>query len=127
MKYIVDTAKTPDQAAEALEAAARGRKFGVLHVHDLQRTLEGKGFAFPHACRVLEICSPPYAHQVLTRNIEMNLALPCRVSVYEQGGVTKIGMMLPTAILEMLSDDEEIRAVAEKVERDLVAIVDEAK
>ena len=127
MKYIVDTAKSPDEASEALQAAAGERKFGVLHVHDLQKTLESKGFDLPHACRVLDICSPPRSHDVLMRDIEMNLALPCRVSVYEKDGATRIGMILPTAILEILSDDPEIRAIAEKVERDLIAIVDEAK
>jgi uncharacterized protein (DUF302 family) len=29
----------------------------------------------------------------------VNLALPCRISVYEEGGKVKIGMVRPTALL----------------------------
>ena len=74
-------------------------KFGVLHVHDLQKTLQEKGVDFPNACRILEVCNPQRAVQVLTGNMTMNMALPCRISVYQEQGKTKIGMIRPTALL----------------------------
>ncbi len=41
-----------------LEAAVKRNTFGVLHVHDLQKTLKEKGVDFPNACTILEVCKP---------------------------------------------------------------------
>ena len=42
MRYIVETEKSPQQAAEDLEAAVKRNDFGVLHIHDLKQTLKNK-------------------------------------------------------------------------------------
>ena len=99
MLYVTDTPKDVATATRDLEEAVKRNKFGVLHVHDLQKTLREKGVDFPNACRILEVCNPQRAVQVLTGNMGMNMALPCRISVYQEGGKTKIGMIRPTALL----------------------------
>jgi uncharacterized protein (DUF302 family) len=43
MCYIVETAKSPEQAAADLSEAVTRHGFGVLHVHDLGTTLRSKG------------------------------------------------------------------------------------
>jgi Domain of unknown function DUF302 len=58
MLYIVETAKDVESAARDLEEAVKRNKFGVLHVHDLQKTLKEKGVDFPNACKILEVCNP---------------------------------------------------------------------
>ncbi|MBI4574536.1 MAG: DUF302 domain-containing protein [candidate division NC10 bacterium] len=50
-----------------------------------------------NACKILEVCNPQRATQVLTANMGVNMALPCRISVYQEGGKTRIGMIRPTA------------------------------
>ncbi len=55
MLYIVETSKDVDTAARDLGEAVKRNKFGVLHVHDLQKTLKGKGVDFPNACKILEV------------------------------------------------------------------------
>jgi len=52
-----------------------------LHIHNLRETLKQKGVDFPNACRILEICNPQRAKEVLTEDMDLNMALPCRVSV----------------------------------------------
>ena len=99
MLYVTETTKDVVTAARDLEAAVKRNKFGVLHVHDLQRTLKEKGVDFPNACRILEVCNPHRATQVLAADMSVNMALPCRISVYQEGGKTKIGMIRPTALL----------------------------
>ena len=127
MLYIVETVKDVETAARDLEEAVKRNKFGVLHVYDLQKTLKEKGVDFPNACRILELCNPQRASQVLTQNMAVNMALPCRISVYEEGGRTKIGMVKPTALLAMFSGAEALRAVAEEVERETIKMIEEAK
>lgn len=130
MYYIVDSDKSPDAAAAALEAAVKRHNFGVLHVHNLRATLQGKGFDFPNECRIFEVCNPMQAVSVLRNNKALNMALPCRISVYQEHGQTKIGkigMIRPAAMLSQLSSDPELKSIAEEVESETIAMIDEAK
>ena len=127
MLYIVETTKDVETAARDLEAAVKRNKFGVLHVHNLQQTLKEKGIDFPNACQIFEVCNPQQATKVLTANMAVNMALPCRVSVYQEGGKTKIGTIRPTALLSIFPNAQDLKAVAEEVEEQIIRMMDEAK
>ncbi len=127
MLYIVETTKDVETAARDLEAAVKRNKFGVLHVHNLQQTLKEKGIDFPNACKILEVCNPQQASRVLSQNMTANLALPCRISVYQEGGKTKIGMVKPTALLAIFPGAEALKPVAEEVEQQTIKMIEEAK
>jgi uncharacterized protein (DUF302 family) len=127
MRYLVKSQKTVEQATADLEAAVCQHGFGVLHQYDLKKTLAGKGVDLPHDCRILEVCNPQQAARVLTADMGMNVALPCRISVYEDGGQTWIGMAKPTALLASLSEAPELREVAEEVEQATIRMIEQAK
>lgn len=127
MLYVVETTKDVETAARDLEDAVKRNKFGVLHVHDLQKTLKEKGVEFPNACKILEVCNPQRAVQVLSVNMGVNMALPCRISVYREGGKTKIGMIRPTALLALFPAAAGLKSVADEVERETVRMIDEAR
>ena len=126
-RYIVETPKSADQAVIDLEASVKKHGYGVLHTYDLKATLAGKGFDLPNACHILEVCNPAQATKVLTADMGMNVALPCRISVYEDAGKTLIGMVRPTSLLEALSEDPELKEIAESVEKDTIAMIDDAR
>jgi uncharacterized protein (DUF302 family) len=126
MRYIIETNKTPAAAVEDLRAAVAKHGFGVLHAYNLQETLNSKGFPLPHACHILEVCNPEQASKVLTEDIGMNIALPCRISVYEENGQTKIATALPTKLLSALSASPALAAVAEDVETKMKAMMNDA-
>ena len=126
-QYITETAKTPAQAVTDLQAAVKEHGYGVLHIYDLKETLAGKGFDLPNACHILEVCNPKQAAAVLTADMGMNIALPCRISVYQDRGKTLIGMVRPTVLLASLSQSENLKAIAEQVEKDTIAIIEAAK
>ncbi len=127
MLYVVETQKNVETATRELEEAVKRNKFGVLHVHDLQKTLKEKGVDFPNACKILEVCNPHRAVQVLTANMAVNMGLPCRISVYQEGGKTKIGMIRPTALLALFPGAADLKVVAEEVERETMRMIDEAR
>ncbi|GAB4150222.1 MAG: DUF302 domain-containing protein [Planctomycetota bacterium] len=127
VRYVVTTEKSPDTAQKDLEAAVAERKFSVLHVYDLKATLKEKGVDLREEARVLEICNASQADKVLRTDIGMNLALPCRVSIWQQDGSTWIGMVRPKAMLRMLSDSKPLQAIADEVERTLIEIVEAAR
>ena len=127
MYYLVETSKSFDKAAADLDVAVKNHKFGVLHVHDIAATLRGKGFEFAEECKVFEVCNPGQASKVLAIDLRLNMALPCRISVYTEKGKTKIGMIEPAKMLSMLSDDVTLAAIAKEVEATMVKIIDESK
>lgn len=127
MYYIVDTAKSFEQAANDLEAAVKRHQFGVLHVHDLGNTLRGKGVDFKDECKVFEVCNPGQAAKVMGLDMRLNMALPCRISVYTEQGQTRIGLIKPAEMLAGLSQDPTLLQIANEVEAQTVQMVDEAK
>lgn len=108
MYYIVETEKTFEKASADLEGEVKNLQFGVLHIHDLGKTLRSKGIDFKENCRVFEVCNPTQAAKVLSIDMQLNMALPCRISVFTQNGTTKIGLIKPAQMLSALSDDPEL-------------------
>jgi uncharacterized protein (DUF302 family) len=127
MYYIVETNKTFRQALTDLESAVIRNGFGVLHVHDLGTTLRSKGIAFEEECKVFEVCNPVQAAKVLSADMRLNMVLPCRISVYTEKGITKIGLIKPEQMLSALSQDSTLAQVAKEVEEKTIKMVDEAK
>lgn len=127
MKYIVPTLKTVEQAVKDLQEAVTRNKFGVLHVHDLKATMAKKGIDFPNECRIFEVCNPQQANAVLSNDMSLNMALPCRVSIWEENGQVKIGTIEPMGLLSALSDAEELKVIAKEVEETIKIIIEEAK
>ena len=126
MYYIVKSGKPFEQAVEALDKAVKAHQFGVMHVHDIANTLRGKGVAFAEQCKVFEVCNPHQAAKVMAADMSMNMALPCRISVYTEKGQTLIGMIRPQAMLGMLSKDAALGAIAAEVETATMQMIDEA-
>ena len=127
MYYIVETDNSFDQASIDLAAAVMRHGFGVLHIHDLGGTLRSKGMAFDEECKVFEVCNPGQAAKVLSTDMRLNMALPCRISVFTDKGQTKIGLIKPMPMLSMLSQDAALVQVAQEVEEKTIEMVDEAK
>ena len=127
MFYVVETKKDFDQAASDLEKEVVSLGFGVLHVHDLGATLRSKGIDFNENCKVFEVCNPKQAAKVLSVDMKLNMALPCRISVYTEKGVTKIGMIKPEQMLSALSDDASLVDIAKEVEEKTIQMIDNSK
>ncbi len=127
MFYTVGTSKPFDQASTDLESAVMRHGFGVLHVHDLGTTLRSKGISFDEECKIFEVCNPGQAARVLSADMRLNMALPCRISVYTEKGETKIGLIRPVQMLSALSQDAALVQVAKEVEEKTIQMVDEAK
>ncbi len=127
MYYIVQSDKSFDQASTDLEAAAKRQGFGVLHVHDLGATLRSKGIPFEGQCKIFEICNPVQASKVLSIDMRLNMALPCRISVYLDEGHTKIGLIEPVKLLSALSEDPALVQVATEVQEKMLQMVEETR
>jgi uncharacterized protein (DUF302 family) len=126
MFHIKSTPKSVETVINDLTAAAEKHQFGVLHEHDLRQTMQRKGVEFPHHVRVLEVCNPHHAASILTEDIRVNLALPCRIGVWEENGQTMVGTMLPTQLLHVFGESPTMAETARQVEEAMLAIIDDS-
>ena len=125
MLIKLPTEKTVSAAADALQAAVKGNHFGVMQVHNLQETMVQKGVEFDHECLIFEVCQPQQAKKVLDENMSVCTALPCRISIYEEGGKSVLATLKPTTLLAMFNTPQ-LEGVAQEVEDTIVKIMTEA-
>lgn len=125
MIFQISTAKTVSETATALQAAVSANHFGVMQVHNLKETMAKKGVEFGPECLVFEVCSPQQAKTVLEANLSVSTALPCRISVYAQGGQTHLATLKPTRLLALF-ELPQLQGVATEIEATLVKIMQEA-
>ena len=119
------TNKTVGDTAAALEAAVQAHHFGVMQVHNLKETMVKKGVAFDRECLIFEVCQPQQAKKVLEENMSVSTALPCRISIYEEGGKTMLATLKPTTLLAMFNTPQ-LAQVAQDVENTIIAIMEDA-
>jgi uncharacterized protein (DUF302 family) len=118
------TALPLETVCQRLPEIATSHQFGVLATHNLREKMESKGVPFSRECRVIEVCNPQQAQVVLNQAIAVSTALPCRISIYEEGGRTILATIKPTALLTMF-DAPGAAATAREVEDAMVRIMDE--
>lgn len=119
---VVESVKSFEAACRALEAAIADHRFGVLHIHDVRPTLAKKGVVLDRDLRIYDVCNPQRAKQLLDQNMLVSAALPCAISVFEQGGKTKIAFLRPTAVLGLFGSPE-LASTAAEVEQTIEEIV----
>ena len=125
MLIKISTDKPITETAAALQAAVEVNHFGVMHVHNLKETMTKKGVEFARECLILEVCQPQQAKKVLDENMSVSTALPCRISIYEEGGKTMLATLKPTTLLAMFNTPQ-LKSVAQEVEDTIVKIMQEA-
>ena len=121
--YTVKTGKSPEQAISDLTEQLKEEKFGVLWALDLKEKLNEKGVELDRTYHILEVCNPQEAKKVLTEDPLVGYFLPCKITVYEDGGSTVIGMPKPTALIGFM-DNDRLTSIAQDIEKRLVACVD---
>jgi len=125
MLYVQEATGSIDDVTKRLKTATAAEKFGILGIHDLKQKLNAKGVDFAPECRIFEICNPKKAKTVLEKDISISNALPCRISVYEEGGKIRVSTLKPTALLGLFGRPE-LEPVAKEVEAKMIRIIDAA-
>lgn len=125
MLIKLSTDKSVSEAAVALEAAIQNNHFGLMQVHNLKETMMKKGIELASECMIFEVCQPQQAKKVLDQNMSVSTALPCRISIYEEGGKTILATLKPTTLLALFNSPQ-LEGVAQEVEDTIIKIMKEA-
>ena len=125
MIYQKSSKHSPLQIEQSLREAAQRHQFGILHVLDLKSTLHDKGIDLDNEVRIYDVCNPKAASQALRQNMATATVLPCRIAVYSNAGGSMIATVKPTDLF-VATGLRHADTLAQDVERELLAIIDEA-
>ncbi len=126
MKYSVETEKSIDQTLANLQSAAMRHKFDILRVHDIQKDAKKRSKDFPNTIHVLEISHPQSIQKILMVDMKLKSVLPYRISIYEEDGKTKIGMIKNRSIMKILSDSTALINIVKENEAAITTMIQES-
>ena len=125
MLIKIATKKPLQETAVDLQTAVQKHRFGVMQVHNLKETMVKKGVEFDPECMIYEVCQPQQAKKVLEQSMSLSTMLPCRISLFEEGGQTVMATLKPTALVGLFNEPSLV-PVAQEVEDTLVKIMTDA-
>ena len=125
MTYTKHSPRSFEEVEKGLQEAVARHKFGILHLHDLKQTLRSKGIDLGSECRVYDVCNPQAASKALRTEMRVSTVLPCRISIFEENQGCTVATVRPTSLLQATGLDG-VASLAEEIEREILAIVDEA-
>jgi uncharacterized protein (DUF302 family) len=99
--------------------------FGVLTEIDVAATLKKKLGVETQPYRILGACNPQFAHQAIAAEPQIGALLPCNVVVRVADGKTRVEIMDPSAVLQLVDRPEIARIAGEvrqRLERVLAAL-----
>ena len=87
--------------------------------------LEEHDIEFKNNFKVLEVCNPKKAGEVLNAHMDVGYFLPCKMVVYEKEGQVMVGTLKPEKLIGMMNY-EDLDTVAKEVQNTLIEAVDAA-
>lgn len=111
-------------ATEKVIAALKEEGFGVMTRIDVHDTLKEKLDVDFRRYTILGTCHPPLAHRALQAEPLVGLLLPCNVTVEEAEGGSLVSIVNPNVLIDSLSENTLVCAVASQVRRKLDKVVE---
>ncbi len=120
--FIKEVEISLEEAVRKVTEELKKEGFGILTKIDVQDKFREKlGIEFKKYV-ILGACNPSSAHKAILSEENIGLMLPCNVIVYKKGNKTIISIIKPTVAMGMI-DNEELREIAEKIEKKLGDVI----
>ncbi|MEK7219174.1 MAG: DUF302 domain-containing protein [Patescibacteria group bacterium] len=123
--YTITTTKTFDEAVQGAQDEIAKAGMRVLYVHDVQKTLDEKGFK-REPFKIIEFCSAKFANEFLNKDIKIGLCLPCKINVYVKDRQTFISGMRPI-ILSQFFPQADLGERPKEIDQIIQNIINSAK
>ena len=102
-----------DEVKERITALLKDEGFGILTEIDVRDTLRKKLEVEFRRYVILGACNPPFAHAALQVDLEVGLAMPCNVVLYENDrGHTVVLVVDP---VKLIGGDERLLPIASEM------------
>jgi len=123
--YTITTKKDFDSTVLSIQEEIAKTGFRVLYVHDVQKTLDEKGFKI-EPMKIIEFCNAKSAYAVLQADVKIGLCLPCKINVYVKDNQTFISGMRPI-ILSKFFPEAPLGTLPEEIDKLIKVVIDESK
>ena len=123
--YTITTKKDFDSTVLSIQEEIAKTGFRVLYVHDVQKTLDEKGFKI-EPMKIIKFCNAKSAYAVLQADVKIGLCLPCKINVYVKDNQTFISGMRPT-ILSKFFPEAQLGVLPEEIDKLIKVVIDSSK
>lgn len=123
--YTINTTKSFSEAVQRVEEEISKAGMRVLYVHDVQKTLDEKGFK-REPFKIVEFCNAKFASEFLDIDIKIGLCLPCKINVYTKDGQTFISGMRPI-VLQQFFPQADFGEKPKEIDQIIQNIINNAK
>ena len=111
-----------DEAIKRVTEELAKEGFGVLTEIDVKATLKKKLDIDVAPYRILGACNPQFAHQAMQLEPQIGALLPCNVVVRVENDKTRVEIMDPQAVLQLV-ERPEIEGIAAEVRQRLERVL----
>lgn len=123
--YTVATTKSFAEAVRSVEEEIPKAGMRVLYIHNVQKTLDEKGFK-REPFKIVEFCNAKFASEFLNMDIKIGLCLPCKINVYTKDEQTIISGMRPI-ILSQFFPQADLGDRPNEIDQIIQTIINNAK
>jgi uncharacterized protein (DUF302 family) len=127
ISYTVESSRAVPDVVESITQELKKRGYGVLSNIDVKKIIKEKLGEDMSSYVILDVCNPRHAKRAIDAHNEVGLILPCKIMIYEDSVNSKrktvVSLYKPSEAIKVLGF-EDLRPLAEEVERDLVEAVD---
>ncbi len=109
MIFTNRTVLTCEEIEACIEEDAK--EFGLMMKkhYPFSKNLPANGFEIKEYASVFELCKPSVAADLLNTQPELNVLMPCRISVFEKDGVSYVSTPDLKMQLEILDCDDKLK------------------
>ncbi len=101
MKQTFTTNKSVEEIILKIQEVLPNYGFGLQHIHNPPEKLREKGIDFNTECKILDICSPTIANEMLNADLSLSCIMPCKIAIYDDKGQTTIAL---NSIVQLVDD-----------------------
>jgi uncharacterized protein (DUF302 family) len=123
----VSSKKNANEIASKMQEACDVYNFALLKEYIYHEIVESKGFPITRKVFIYEVCQAKMASKILTTNPEFSIFMPCKISVYEQEGLTIISTMNMEMMLKIFEENKEMYQEATALFETLINLINSLK
>lgn len=125
MVYIEKSEKSVQEVVDKLQEIISEHKFGIQHIHNVKEKLKEKGQELGEECQIVDICNPMIAKEFLSVDMSLSVIMPCKISIYTDGGETNIAI---NSLVQLVDDiNPDLIEIAQDTQVKLLKLIDEIK
>ena len=109
MIFTVETKQNCTEVEARIEEDAKAFGLMMKKHFPFSKNLPEAGFAINEHASIFELCKPSVAAKLLNTHPELNVLMPCRISVYEKANICYASTPDLHALLENLECNEELK------------------